>query len=140
MALALISTMPLYVAIPPSLEIDLDMIVEEVFLPMCMTFDPVSWFCHSPATAIPSKSVLLLCPFRIVHGYSMVVRDPRFQFTRSIYPLSSTIALFVLRLYVLVDQFSTEEYLICEFFHTKTSTRPACKEFLLNLGAEHHSI
>lgn len=39
---ALISTIPRYVAIPPSLEIDLEMIVEAVSLPICMTLDPVS--------------------------------------------------------------------------------------------------
>jgi hypothetical protein len=70
----------------------------------------------------------------------MVVQDHILQFTHSIYADSSTIALFVLRLYVLVDQFSTEEYFILEFFPTIISTNPACKEFLSNFGAEHHSM
>jgi hypothetical protein len=56
------------------------------------------------------------------------------------YAFSHTSALFVFKLYVLVDRFSTDEYLIFAFFHKNISTNHAWIEDLSYFGAEHHSI
>lgn len=136
----LISTIPLYVAIHQSLDIDLEMIVDAVSLPIWITLEPVSWCWPAAATATPSWSERDLSHFKIEHGYNIVTPDPRLPFTRSKNPSSSTIPLLVLRLYVLIDQFSTELYLIWARLPTYTSTQPAWRDNLLNFGALHHSI
>ena len=67
----------LNVAIPPSLDIDLELITDEVFGALCTTFKPVSRFCPCPAKEIPVYSILEFAPFKTDIGYNIETFEPR---------------------------------------------------------------
>ena len=104
-------TRPLYIATPPSFDIDFEFTVDEVLGAAWTTFVPVSRYWPLPANVIPVNSDLAFSPLKTLIGYRQDTFEPNDPDTHSIAPSFSTMALFVFRLYIFLDQFSIVEYL-----------------------------
>src|SRR5437588_10476082 len=89
---------PRYEDRPPSLEIDLDVITEDVCGAACVILPPASWCWPLPANAIESTSPRAPSPFRITAGYFIVICEPRLPSTHSMVALRSATARLVTRL------------------------------------------
>gem|GEM_PF-2649593 len=95
---ALISTEPLYIFIPPFLQIDLLTIFDDVSFHICNILAPTSCTWPLPAYATHKWSAFALSHFKTLIGYNIVFALPKFPHIHSIYPFSSTNAFLVFRL------------------------------------------
>src|SRR5574344_154153 len=89
-----------YVLMPPYLLIDFVLMTLDVYGPRWIIFAPVSRFCPLPAKVMPVNSQRECAPFKMVIGYKYEMWLPNEPLTHSMVPPSSTIARFVLRLYM----------------------------------------
>src|SRR5271157_4733046 len=105
-----------------------DIILDVVFGAWWIIFAPASWFWPFPANATESTSPRAPFPFRMMHGYFMVICEPKFPSSHSTTEFSLATALFVTRLNTLLDQFWIVVYLTYAFFFAMTSTTAECRD------------
>src|SRR5690554_2421734 len=93
-------------ALPPPLEIDLELMLEVVYGAAWTTLAPVSSVCPAPAKDTPMNSARARSPRRMLMGYNMDTLEPKEPEIHSMAPSLSTRARLVFRLNMLRDQFS----------------------------------